>query len=72
MTDIAADIDRIERACDLLYIYQLYSLHDVKIKWGFNSLIAKLFNWNFQVGENHFDLTQWRSTILKFADRCHV
>ena len=32
MTDIAADIDRIEKACDLLYIYQLYSLHHVKLK----------------------------------------
>ena len=28
MTDIVADIDWIERACDLLYIYQLYSLKE--------------------------------------------
>ena len=32
MTDIAADIDRIEIASDLLYSYQLYSLHEVNIK----------------------------------------
>ena len=51
MTDIAADINRIERACDLLYIYQFYSLHDVKIKWGFNPLIAKFFNWGFHPHE---------------------